>query len=70
MRDGNHMKLTVNVVPQITGMIQRKPIDMKSSESWSYLWKDMPLADSLPTEKHTSTIDILIGNDYYLDLIL
>ena len=32
--------------------------------------KDIELADDIPLENECSTIDILIGNDYYLDLIL
>ena len=30
--------------------------------------KDLPLADSIPTEKEVSTIELLIGSDYYLEL--
>ncbi|CAC5404450.1 unnamed protein product [Mytilus coruscus] len=40
-------------------------------------WSDKPklvktesLADTLPTENEKTTIELLIGNDYYLDLIL
>ena len=39
-------------------------------QNWEYLWKDNVLADALPTKLENSTIDLLIGNDYYLDLIL
>ena len=28
------------------------------------------LADSIPYEEESSTIDILLGNDYYLDLVM
>ena len=34
------------------------------------MWRDNVLADALPTKLENSTIDLLIGNDYYLDLIL
>ena len=33
-----------------------------------FLWKDLPLADSIPSEKEISTIELLIGSDYYLEL--
>ena len=33
------------------------------------MWKDLPLADSIPSEKEISTIELLIGSDYYLKLI-
>ena len=34
------------------------------------MWNEENLADSFPTEKETTTIELLIGNDYYLDFIL
>ena len=33
-------------------------------------WNEDNLADSFPTEKEETTIELLIGNDYYLDFIL
>ena len=33
------------------------------------LWKDLPLADSIPSEKEIFTDELLIGSDYYLKLI-
>ncbi|XP_070546913.1 uncharacterized protein [Ptychodera flava] len=70
LRDGSVMTVTVNIVPQITGTLQRMPINTETFQNWDILWKDIPLADSLPQETETSTIELLIGNDYYLDLIL
>jgi len=67
LRDGTNLKLTVNVVPKITGEVHRLPV--KSEALNSHLLKDLPLADKLPTQRETSNIDLLIGNDYYLDLI-
>lgn len=32
--------------------------------------KSVELADNIPSESESSTIELLIGNDYYLDLIL
>ena len=34
------------------------------------MWNEENLADSFPTEKEETTIELLIGNDYYLDFIL
>ncbi|XP_070571138.1 uncharacterized protein [Ptychodera flava] len=70
LRDGSVMTVTVNIVPQITGTLHRMPINTETFQNWDILWKDIPLADSLPQETETSTIELLIGNDYYLDLIL
>ena len=34
------------------------------------MWSDYSLADTLPREKESSSIELLIGNDFYLDFIL
>lgn len=67
LKDGNSMKINANVVPQITGNIFRAPCDFKQHE---FLWKNLMLADSIPQDNELSEIDILIGNDYYMDIIL
>ena len=64
------MKITANVVPSITGSILRRPVQCKSIQNWEHLWNTENLADSFPTEKEETTIELLIGNDYYLDFIL
>ena len=38
--------------------------------SYSCLWNEYSLADDIPTERETSSVELLIGNDYYLDIIL
>ena len=70
LKDGSTLKINANIVPNITGSIQRRPINLKSLQNWDYLWKECVLADTLPNERESSTIELLIGNDYYLDLIL
>ena len=70
LKDGSTLKINANIVPNITGSIQRRPINLKSLQNWDYLWKESVLADTLPNERESSTIELLIGNDYYLDLIL
>ena len=67
LRDGTVLKLNVNVVPEITGEIQRLSIDIKLLNN--HLLKELPLADKLPTGHENSKIDLLIGNDYYLEII-
>ena len=70
LKDGSTLRINANVVPQIAGSIQRRPVNHKSFQNWEYLWGEFPLADDLPKEIETSSIDLLIGNDYYLDIIL
>ena len=50
--------------------MQRHPFNTNCLQNWKYLWKDNALADTLPSELESSTIDLLIDNDYYLDLII
>ena len=56
------MEIRANVVLKITGMMQRMPIN---SERLGPLIKDYQLADSLPNELEVSTVEFLIGTDYY-----
>ena len=41
-----------------------------SSEHLEHLVKSVELAISIPSENEYSTVELLIGNDFYLDLIL
>ena len=70
LKDGSTLKISANVVPQIAGSIQRRPVNLKSIKNWEYLWTEFSLADDIPNVRETSSVDLLIGNDYYLDLIL
>ena len=64
------MKSNANVVPKITGTVLRRPVKIEKYQNWEYLWSKFSLADTLPVVKETSTIELLICNDYYLDIIL
>ena len=70
LKDGRVMKINANVVPQIAESIQRRPVNLKSLDNWKCLWNEFSLADDLPNKGEISSIDLLIGNDYYLDMIL
>ena len=61
LKNGQTMNIQANVVPKITGMIQRAPIN---SEQFESLVKEYQLADTLPNELELSTVELLIGNDY------
>ena len=45
LKDGSILQINANVVPQIAGSIQRRPVDLKSYRHWNYLWGEFPLAD-------------------------
>lgn len=65
MKDGSSLHLRVNVVPKITGTLQRACFDTKKIE---HLLKDISLADSIPTSPESASIELLLGNDYYCDI--
>ena len=66
-KNGQTMNIQANVVPKVTGMIQRAPINSKQFEP---LLKEHQLPDTLPRELEVSTVDLLIRNDYYSELML
>lgn len=70
LNNGEFMNISANIVPVISGDLQRKKIDMSSADNLKHLLKSLDLADSIPKEYETTSVDLLIGNDYYLDLIL
>ena len=65
LKSGFTMNMIANVVPTITGKIQRLPITMKMRENL----KNYELADLLPDERESTFIDLLVGNDYYADIV-
>ena len=67
LKNGETMNIQANVVPKITGMIQRAPVN---SEQFDPLFRGHELADTLPDELEVSSVELLIGNDYYSDLFL
>ena len=63
------MNVSANIVPTISGTIQRKSIRL-SPESVDNLVNSVDLADQIPSEYESSTIELLIGNDFYLGFIM
>ena len=70
LKDGSTLKISANVVPQFAGSIQRRPVNLKSIKNWGYLWTEFSFAGDFPNVRETSSFDLLIGNNYYLDIIL
>jgi hypothetical protein len=62
--------ITVNIVPTISGALHRRPVKALRKEQVKHILESVDLADTLPTDKESSSIEMLIGNDYYLDFIL
>ena len=65
LKSGFTMKIKANVVPNITGTIERTPF---RSETIKQTLKQYELADTIPVKKESCNIDLLIGDDYYADM--
>lgn len=59
--------ITTTVTPQITGSLKRLPIQLGNQRR---IQRDYPLADKLPENMETCKLGLLIGNDYYNNIIL
>lgn len=69
-KDGHHLRVDANVVITITGTVQMKPVLKDIQDRCQNLRRKVQLADTLHVKLENSTIDILISNDDYLNLIL
>ena len=69
LQDKSTTTLNVTVVPNITGTIHRVPLIAEDLEFLKKRFNQDMLADSLPCHTESATIDMLIGNDYYFDLL-
>ncbi|XP_053395800.1 uncharacterized protein LOC128555967 [Mercenaria mercenaria] len=70
LNNGSYMKITANVVPTISGTIQRNPVKQLLTKQMENLVNSVEMADTIPSVKEYSTVEVLIGNDYYLDIVL
>ena len=66
LKSGFTMKINANAVPNITGTIERTPFRSATNKQ---TLKQYELADTIPVKKESCNIDLLIGNDYYVDIV-
>jgi len=69
LKDGSVMSLKVTVVPSITGKINRIPLKAEDIEFLNKEFSANKLADSLPRQMESLTIEMLVDNDYYFELL-
>ncbi|XP_053395581.1 uncharacterized protein LOC123525911 [Mercenaria mercenaria] len=65
LNNGSYMKITANVVPTISGTIRRNPVKQLLTKQMENLVNSVEMADTIPSVKEYSTVEVLIGNDYY-----
>ena len=66
LKCGMAMKLQSNVITEVTGKIERWRFEFENIKPEIMKYE---LADNLPTTTEMSKVDILIGNDYYNDIV-
>ena len=62
----NTVSIKASVIPEISGNVQRAPIKIDNQFKITIKYE---LADTLPKHTESSSIRILIGNDYYNDIM-
>jgi len=67
-KDGSFMLLSANVLKQITGIIHRSPLLQKDLEFLKLIPQDQ-LADTIPNAAETTIVDILIGADFFWNVM-
>ena len=65
-KEGNTVLIKASVVLKISGEIQRRPIQLTNEFMIQRKYK---LADTLPKAMESSTLGLLIGNDYHNDIM-
>ena len=70
LKNGKQIQIKINIVPVISGELQRRPLKDLSSDSVKDIIPSVELVDVIPKENETTPVELLIGNDYYLDFIL
>ena len=70
MKNGTYLSIIANIVPNIiTGTIHRKSFQSVSNKSFSDLTRNLVLADTIPERNELLSLDLLVCNDYYLDIL-
>ena len=69
LNNGQYLEISANIVPVISGSVQRKALRMCNSQNIDNLVRSLDMADTISSETETSAIELLIGNDYYLDIL-
>ncbi|XP_045174723.2 uncharacterized protein LOC123536021 [Mercenaria mercenaria] len=64
------MNITASIVPVISGTIQRRQISVLRKDGVKDIIHSVDLADTIPKGSEYSSIELLIGNDFYLDIVL
>ena len=68
LKDGGTKPITASAVPHVTADIHRRPVSQQDKAVLASL-PDSDFADPLPSHQEAAVIDILLGSDYFWDII-
>ncbi|MCP3668660.1 MAG: hypothetical protein GY696_40295, partial [Gammaproteobacteria bacterium] len=68
LRNNSYLKIFANVLSPVVGHIRRYPVDMKKWGSF-FPTDEKELADTVPEDKEWVTAELLIGGDYYEQIV-
>ena len=68
LKDGSRMTMYANVLKQITGSIRRNCLDQRDVEFLQMLPKEK-MADLVPDADELTSVDLLVGADYFWDIV-
>ena len=68
LNDGSCMMMCANVLKHITGNIRRSSLYQRDLEFLQMIPRDK-MADTIPSTVETMCVDLLIGSDYFWDII-
>jgi len=69
LKTGTFFEMSATVVPVISAELNRQPEKCLQNKEMTQLLQTVYLADTIPIKNEKSPVEMLIGNDYYLDLI-
>ena len=67
-KDGSCLSFHANVISQITGTIKRGPLQSSDMDFLLLIPVDK-LADTIPGDSETDSIDLLIRSDYFWTIV-
>ena len=57
LKNAQYLETSVNIVPVISGSVQRKPLRFCNTQNIDHLMRSLDMADSIPAETETSAIE-------------
>ena len=64
LNNGHYLNISANVVPMISGTVQRKALSICHSENFNHPDRSLDMADTIPAEVESANVVLLIGSEF------